>query len=260
MAPSSQWVVDYREDSCALRRTFRAGDHQATLQLRQFGPGDSFEVTLLSDTVPRTTKAPRVRFEPDDDFIKPPIAFLVSRGEAHGVRYTDSFRPSALKQSPAPWPQADREARERAITGLAVVDTYESPIVLQTGEMSEPMEAMRPCLDELLVRWGLDPAEQRTLSRAVKPADPMGWARRVQQSFPVAMLRDRRSATVQLRLIVGADGKPTSCMPPAGSSEPAFQEHACKVSMRNARFEPALDANGKPVASFYSTAVTYSAR
>jgi hypothetical protein len=36
-----------------------------------------------------------------------------------------------------------------------------------------------------------------------------------------------------------------------------FDEHACKTSMRYARFEPALDANGVPVASFFMTTVVY---
>lgn len=80
MAPSSEWIVDYADDSCALRRAFKVGDEQAILQLRQFAPGENFEVVLLSSTLTRTDKAPRVRFEPDGDFRQPLAPFFIDDG------------------------------------------------------------------------------------------------------------------------------------------------------------------------------------
>lgn len=261
MTPSSKWVVDYAEDSCALRREFQAGDDRAILELRQFGPGDSLQVALVSKTLSRTSRAPRVRFDPDDDFFEPVAPFFLDIGETRGVTYSDNFRPNAVKGSLGPWedwPPADREARERAITGLSVTRSFEQSLTLQTGPMHEPMEAMRTCLDELLTHWGLDAAAQRTLSRRVKAIDQMGWARRIQTTYPSDMVRTGQSGRVNIRLIVGADGKPASCIPNIGPSNAAFDELACKMSMRYARFEPALDADGRPIASFFTTSIIYT--
>jgi TonB family protein len=260
MTPSTNWVLDYAEDSCALRRNFESSGEQATLELRQFGPGDSVQVILVSDTLSRTGRAPRVRFEPDDDYFEPMASLLLDDGQLGGVMYSDTLRPPALKGREAPdgdWPEGEREARERAITGLSVTGSFERALTLRTGTLGEPMKAMRTCLDELLTHWGLDAAAQRTRSRPVKPIDQMTWAKRVRDSYPTEMLRANKSGRVNIRLIVGPDGRPSSCIPQKGSANFAFEEHACKMAMQYARFEPALDAAGSPIPSFISTAIIY---
>jgi len=263
MAPASNWVMDYAEDSCALRRAFEGGGNRAYLELRQFGPGEQFQVTLGSDTLSRTSRTPRTRFEPDDGLTERLPAYFFDRDGMHGVLYTDSLRPTALDLSPGrtgrfpDWPAAEREARERSVTGLTVIGSFERSISLSTGEMHQPMEAMRKCLDELLAHWGLDAAVQRTLSRPARPVDQMAWARRVQASYPMDLLRAGRSGVVNIRLVVGADGKPSSCISNKDAPDSAFEKHACEATMRHARFEPALDINGVPVASYFTTTISY---
>lgn len=261
MTPSSVWEADYGEDSCALRRAFKSGEEEeAFLQLRQFGPGDLFEVSVVSRTLSRTSQAPRVRFEPDEGFFEPYSPFFLDEGDLHGVQYSDSLRPIALKppgESYPEWPEAEWPARERSITGLQISRSFERDIVLRTGAMDRPMSAMRTCIDDLLAQWGVDPAKYRALSRDPRPIDLPGWAQKVQASYPADMVRAGRSGRVFIRLVVGADGRPTSCIPDKRSAETSFGEHACNTSMRHARFEPALDANGAPVASFYTTTLVY---
>lgn len=259
MMPESDWVVDHAEDSCGLRRVFVAGDDRIGLALRQFGPGDEIEFTLVSNTLSPAHKAPRVRYEPDDEFFAPVAPFYLDNGTAYGVRYVDNLRPTALKPAglPSDWPRAERELRERSITALSLSRIFERSLVLKTGPMDGPMETLRTCLDELVRRWGLDPAQQRTLSRLARPVDLPGWARRVQAGYPPQMLRAGRSAMVPIRLLVGTEGRPTACLPHKISANAVFEEHACGALMRYARFEPALDAGGQPIASAYTTTVTY---
>src|SRR6478609_8369090 len=68
LPPSSSWVVDYAEDSCALRRTFGDGRINAILEMRQIGPGNGYEIRIGSDTLSRTRRAPRVRYGSDEDW------------------------------------------------------------------------------------------------------------------------------------------------------------------------------------------------
>ena len=259
MTPSSVWEADYGEDSCALRRAFKSGEDEAILQLRQFGPGDIFEVTLASRTLSRTNEAPRVRFEPDESFFEPSQPEFIEEGDLHGVFYTDSLRPVALKPLPGPfsdWSEAERQARERAITGLSIIRSFERDLILRTGRMDQAMSAMRACLDDLLAQWGIDPTQQRSLSRPPQPIDLTRWARRIQSSYPSDMLQVGRGGRVHISLVVGADGKPTSCIP-QGYANPSFKEHACGTTMRYARFEPALNADGAPVSSLYAMTLDY---
>ena len=60
LAPDTDWVLDYAEHSCALRRAFRAGEEKAILEIRRYTPGDSIEILLVSDTLERTGRLPVV--------------------------------------------------------------------------------------------------------------------------------------------------------------------------------------------------------
>lgn len=261
MAPSSAWVMDYGEDSCALRRVFKAGEDEVLLQLRAYGPSESFQVMVSSATLEARDVQPKVRFDPDEGFAEPPGPLYFDEPQSDGLIYNDSLLPNARKKAPRlvpeEWPASEREARERAVASLTIDEGFRRPLVLKTGAMHQPMNAMRACLDELLGHWGLDANVQRTLSRPAMPLEGEKWVRRIQEAYPKEMLRKRRSGVAALRLIVGVDGKPTSCIPNKDSIDSAFDAHACEITMRHARFEPALDAGGRPTASFWTTRIVY---
>ena len=259
MAPASAWVFDRAEDSCAVRRAFQAGGDQVLLELRQFRPGEGFQVTLVSDTLSPADREPRVRFEPDDDFHEPAALFVFDQGTAHGILYNDSLLPNRMREAGPlnEWPEAEREARELAITGLSVTGAFKRDLTLQTGRMFLPMADLRDCMDELLERWGMDANIQHTLTRPAVPVDAQSWVRRVQERYPARQLNVGRSGIAMIRLIVGVDGKPTSCITNKDAPDHEFDEQACEIVMRYARFEPALDANGAPTESLWTTTIVY---
>jgi hypothetical protein len=255
MEPSSPWIADYSEDDCALRSGFEAGNHSAVLQLRQYTPGDSFEISVASDTLARGRGDPQVRFEPDEDWRVVTGALPVPGKGISGIQYSGSLKPNANKAEDG-WAEPDRAARERAITALTVANAFERDITLRTGTMRQPMEALRTCMDAMLVRWGLDPAAQRTLSRRVAPLGMASWVRKIQEYYPATLLG--LSGRVYVRMIVGVDGAPVSCAVRNGEVEPGFQRAACSTMMDYSRFQPALDANGEPVASYFTTSIVYA--
>lgn len=259
--PSSNWVMDYAEDSCALRRAFTAGDAHATVEFRQFGPGDALQIIVATDLRPRPTAVSRFAFTPNEDGLADTDAFTASYGDGlTGMIFSGSMRPGdSVRRTTAgkDWAEADRMAREQEITGLELTNAFVQDIFISTRAMHQPMEAMRACLDELVGHWGLDPEVQRTLSRPPKPVDLASWARKVRERYPANMVYRGHSGFVNVRIAVTPEGMPSSCATPGQMTNPAFGVTACDVLMKHARFEPALDAQGQPVESYFFTRVVY---
>jgi TonB family protein len=267
-APTIPWNLNYADDSCVLRRSFGDKKHEILLEFRQFSPGDGFEVTMASEHVSLRDGPTKTRFLPDENPRSIGIPLRLSfPGNLVAARWSESFfendKPKATAEEMAgkPLPQHDEptyKARESAIRGLEISSLFGPPIVLQTGEMHRPMSAMRKCLDELVTHWGIDAAAQKTLTRRPRPVDQIKWARAIQARYPGAMLNAGRSGRVLIRLIVGADGKPTSCNIQSIVEDSSFGKTACERMMLATRFDPALDAAGRPIASYFHTNVIYT--
>ena len=59
--------------------------------------------------------------------------------------------------------------------------------------------------------------------------------------------------------MVSAEGVPTKCAIQQATSSPEFTKLTCDLLVKRARFSPALDRDGKPVASFYTNSVRWLA-
>ena len=260
-APSTPWNVDYADESCVLRRNFGTPDRKVVLELRQFVPGDVFYATIAAKFISAGQGKLKVRFVPDTAVHEAQSAYsLVYSQGMEGVVWTDSFRPdqATVEEGPQPrWIEIERNARESSIRGVEVSGRASPAVSLATGEMHRPMTAMRGCMDELLTDWGIDAAAQRTLSRPAWPVGQANWARVIQANYPSAMLMKMKGGIVRLRMIVSPDGKATSCHILVPSQDPSFEKTACAGMMKAARFDPALDASGKPIASYYAATVVY---
>lgn len=263
---ATPWNIDYSDDSCALRRSFAYGKDTIAFELRQFAPGDTFSVVVATRDKGFRSRTPEVRFTPGGTKrkIERPLYVTYANG-LKGVQWKDSFYPEDLAEDvpgkeiyiPPFRSEAQQQRTETAVTGLEVTGSFPQTIQLGTGEMHKPMQAMRKCLDELLTHWGIDAAAHRTLTRRALPADQGEWARRIQTNYPSAMLEKSKSGIVHVRLMLDAAGKPTACKIQAKSQDMAFEQTACSGLMKYGRFEPALDAAGKPIASYIATTVIY---
>lgn len=71
------------------------------------------------------------------------------------------------------------------------------------------------------------------------------------------MLMQGQPAIVEFRLSVGADGAPLSCHIQSTTRPKEFDEAVCGSLMKRARFSPALDAEAKPMTSYYRNTVRF---
>ena len=122
--------------------------------------------------------------------------------------------------------------------------------------MRGPLAALDKCADDLLTSWGLDAEKHKNLRQEAKPMKSPGkWI--VSSDYPLDMLMAGQPALVNFRLNIGTDGIPVSCHIQTTTRPKEFDKAVCKSVMRRARFSPALDAQGQPIATYFQSAVRF---
>ncbi|AQR72730.1 hypothetical protein BXU08_02740 [Sphingomonas sp. LM7] len=85
-----------------------------------------------------------------------------------------------------------------------------------------------------------------------RPATPPGsWAKN--EDYPDAAIRAGERGSVGFTLDVGANGEVTNCTVDASSGSQTLDDATCTIIRARARFLPARDAKGKPIAARWSS-------
>ncbi len=271
LQPSSKWLLNYADDSCRLARQFGEGDDKVMLVMDRFEPGDGMRMSFFGKPA-RTSRMDgdaKIRFGPNQ--AEQAIGFYPGRGDgktpALVLRSEVRIAPRSEAENGAydaarnagdfgfRWSTVT-PAEEAAVTWIEVGSPVSRPFVLETGSMGNAFAALSKCTDELLDHWGIDVARHATMTRPVTPiSDPGQWIR--SGDYPQEMLWQGQRALVQFRLNVDASGKPTACHIQQTTRAKEFDDAVCKSIMRRAEFKPALDADGKPMASYWLSSVNF---
>ncbi len=268
LKPSSKWHVDYGDEKYRLVRQFGEGKQTVSLIMDRFTPTDSFRLTISGQVVKiLVVKGDAdIQFGPNEQ--KQQLAFLNGNlGQNPALVFTRSARiapPSATETLEMKNAEDDEavllrpisEDRQKAVLYLRVGKPLRKPVVLETGSMRGPLAALDTCIDNLLISWGVDVEKHKTLSKQAKPLQSPGkWI--VSSDYPSNMLSAGQPALVNFRLNIGKDGSPTACHIQGTTRPKEFDNAVCKSMMRRARFSPALDAQGQPLASYYQNNVYF---
>ena len=273
LEPSSNWNLNYADDSCRLARLFGTGDEKMFFSMDRYEPGDEFLLMVagkpLADRRPERTE---IHFGPGETGVIDRLngGSLQSYSPA---LFSSSAKliadpPSASEQRDD-WDAerylADRLAKaegkiapavEASVTWVEATAKGKRPVRLNLGPMDKPMAALRGCTDELMSHWGIDVAAHRNLVRPAVPTEsPGNWL--TSRDYPTALLAKGYQGLVQVRLSVGPDGVPTQCHIQQSTRPAGFDDAVCKGLMRRARFEPAIGADGKPIASYWRSSVNF---
>jgi hypothetical protein len=265
LEPSSKWNIDNCLERCTLMREFGSGASAVHLQIDSFGAWNAFRVLLNGSAIPRLdgpTGSAGVRRSGDP---KPTELDTLQGnvGKTHALSFDLAFAPYISAETyrrmdddeKRKWsaemsrPQPDYDATVEWISVRARGTT----MVLHTGSMARPLAAMRTCIDDMYMSWGVDPARQKALSQPARPTQ--STVRKVQHDYPVGPRLNGTNAYVPVRLTVDATGQATSCVVQSEGVDEPFKAAVCEHLQGS--FEPALDAEGKPAASIYHTAVFY---
>lgn len=117
-------------------------------------------------------------------------------------------------------------------------------------------EALRNCVDSRMREWGIDPVEWWALKARPVPLKPAVELLSA-DDYPARAQRYGLQGWVIAKLNVAADGKVTDCKSINKDLYRGFRDTICRVMRSRARFKPALDTNGNPVAAPYVLVVQF---
>lgn len=269
LKPSSKWIASYDDDSCRLIRQFGTEKQSVTAIFSRFGPGDRFQLTLAGEPFKlRSSSRPaRLQFGPTEEVQE--ISFFVgSLGEdIPALIFSGGMRIAAMSDAETKalktWNKnhafkfepisAERQA---AVTQLSMGRPLRQPVVLEIGSMEKPFSALSSCIEELQTHWGIDVTKHKNLTREAQPDNnPGSWVNA--NDYPTDMLRRGQPAVVQFRLSIDGAGQVTACHIQRTTRPKEFDDAVCKSLLKRASFLPALDAEEKPIASYWQSTVRF---
>ena len=255
--PVGGWTADFGDDYCRLIRNFSDGTHQVQLALERTQPGAFTRILLVGEGISPFRGADTIAY-----------SFTPGGNEFRG-RYVKSqtadgkpflgFDPLVLQLTPptftpgTPPPvysRTDEQERVRAITGFTLGAGLTSPVRFETGSLRAPVATMQQCADDLLTVWGLDAIKHQTAT-ALPTLVPRDDGVLPQGTIPFGEFEKFLGNANLVRVMIGADGKPTSCTIRTPTLSQSLNDKICNLVMTRATFVPAKDAAGQPMASYW---------
>lgn len=259
--PASGWSLDYADDSCALRRSFVAGERSIYLEMRQYSPFAQLRITVASAQLNAASVDPQFQFGSDGTPQHYRLSAYGAYGEGMlGVSFYGSVIPEGVIADGEALTTAQYSARlderEAAISGLRLENSFGEAVVLQTGSLGTPMQALRECMTNLVESWGAgtflsDPGA--TMPEAINQTR---WARLIQARAPTSLLGRSEPPVIVMRLLIDAEGVTTSCFVQQPVVDQIYEDFVCEAAMRG-RHRPARDSAGNPVPSFRLVTIMY---
>jgi hypothetical protein len=279
LQPSTQWVVDYAEDSCRLGRIFGTGRDETKLVLESIGHGamtmaatgrlvsaSPDELNVGARFLPLQAKPffgvpGRVagvhaviwtfvplaaQFEHDNRRV-PGALLMVTGGKPTYPRRPDLKHALIEQEASKGTPEFFSKTTE-----IEIKVPRERTVILETGSLAEPMKAFSTCEHDLVKSLGLDPEVQ---DRVARPPWPLSlWLARI--AFPERVITTPEEGSVQVRAIIDANGGVTACTVQTQWA-PEFKDQICEGLRKYGRFAPAELADGTKVAAIYTTRVDF---
>ena len=262
IAPSSPWNVDYGETKCRLARFFGEGDNRHLLFFEQYWPGETFGMTAAGPSFRRYRSGQRTDvgfFAEQQPFETRP--FSGSVGEyGNGVIYSTLGLKKAEQSAdgdraaPAAIRQLDKDTG-RQVEFVSLRQRGDE-VRLLTGPLDEAFAVLDNCALDLIGSWGLDVAQHRTATRLPRWINKDAVVRRIVAVYPRDALAAGEQGIMRMRVIVSPEGTVEDCAIIKATDTDRLESPACKA-MLGARFEPALDAEGKPMRSYFAESIIY---
>ncbi len=260
LSRTGKWVVNYDRDSCNLAVQLGNGDRMVIARFTRFEPGNRFDFALFG----KRFFTSETRVEGTADFgLNPKPTEIHGLGGTSGKLRAMFFSSLRLdgwqRKNDGEVPPEVTPEEEARVTGVTVDLRGQRPFRLEFGSLGKPFAEMRRCMDNLVTHWGYDAAQQ---AAALRPASsitsPGTWLN--SDDYPTGAYLNGHNGMVQFRLDVDAEGKVAGCYILSRTSPDEFADVTCRAITKRARLQPALDAQGRPMRSYYVNKVLWLAQ
>ncbi len=138
------------------------------------------------------------------------------------------------------------------------IDIENTSIQSQESDVEQPSSQEESEILYVPPPIGFLPPSSRNFSQRPRPVplgNPGNWV--VSDDYPTKALREELGGAVGFRLDIDEMGIPTKCTVTQSSGYEILNTKTCMLLMERARFRPALDTNGKPIANYYVNRVRW---
>jgi len=267
LEPSSAWHIDYDDEKCRLTRTFGEAENTHLLYLDMAGPAMAFDMTVAGPGFVdySDNREVLVSFGTNEPFVE----------DSYFIGSIESFGPALImdkiRADLIPWGQWNRSEEKNIAPAfpilavepigsserITITQERETPVVFATGEMRGALVSLNDCVVSFIEHWGLDLAKHRTATRLPEWANMRSIVRRILSSYPSSTIRGGEQGNIQIRVIIDERGQVTECHQLETNLREAVKSPLCPL-MEDARFEPALDAQGQPMRSYFLQTIRYT--
>lgn len=256
LSRTGKWVARHDVEACHLLAEFGTGDAQIVAMFTRYQPGDSFDLTLAGRrlrTLGPTVDA-KIDFGMQPNSERDVMVGTVGQLPAIFLKSIRIVGADWAKSDEGPGPVTVEQESQATAATLKIQG--KRAVRLATGSLGKPMAALRACTDGLIKSWGYDPAVHASLTRRATPRSSFHkWFS--SGDYPTGALSRRDNGWVRFRVDVDVNGKIAGCHILARTEPDAFADHTCRLITKRAEFLPALDADGKPLRSYFTGSMRF---
>ena len=180
-----------------------------------------------------------------------------------GVRQSDEYKPiidiPVKPPEPTPTPPPSEPTDTQVVVPKAPIPPIPMPPQGPTRDFDDEVQVIdttpTPTPSATVRPDPPSPTPSFTPARAKPSNDLTRWI--TTEDYPAGPLRNEIEGTAGYRLIVGTNGRVSSCEIVRSAGNGALDEATCKLLARRARFEPATDDTGAKVVGTYSGTVRW---
>ncbi len=260
LEPTSHWHLDYGDTSCRIGRVFGEGETETAIYLEQVEPSESLQWIVGGGIVAHLGSKLTTQFGPGFEpyITRSDIGLTISN-------FGDAVRGVGFEGS-----ESNAKSDEEKPIGLPHLNLAEGDTVewlqlsrgnrsyrLKLGNLKPVYEAMNACMVNLVTFWGSEPELLRQRKTGPVLRNLNFVATQIQHHYPSQALSRGAQADLLIRAMVEADGTVSKCHVSSLTQADLFDSEACRIMLKDAKFEPARDMQGRPMASYAIQRVLY---
>ena len=251
LEPLDEWNWGKTDEYCGLVRNFGDVESPVRLVIYSYGLTGSYRILVSGEGLPRNDEAAEegsAVFGGVEDL--QPVHMIVGKAGDGGDIAFQASRNTGFRFTWG-WSGerniASEIAFDRGATRLTFDTPEMEPVTLMLGSLGEGIANLQTCEEQLVDGWNLEVSDSSEVAEGARLENGWDVLRAIRR--PAAMLVNRASQIVQVRLVIDADGELQDCVLQAPNWRDRDARGVCQAFSRLGEYTPARNADGEAVPS-----------